>query len=106
MFGLNPDSAAGHLLAGQLMLKLEFRDEAGAEVKKQHWLLDPKQPQAYFLLGEAAIGRGQLEDAIADLKKEIEIDPNFSMAWYRLGDACARLQRWTRRSRICSAPCG
>ena len=93
LFGLNPDSAAGHLLAGQMMLKKEFRDEAVAEVKKA-LALDPKLPQAYFLLGEAAIGRGQLEDAITDLKKEIEIDPNFSMAWYRLGDACARLQRW------------
>jgi len=28
LFGLSPDSAAGHLLAGQMMLKKEFRDEA------------------------------------------------------------------------------
>jgi superkiller protein 3 len=93
LFGLNSDSAAGHLLAGQMMLKKEFRDEAVTEVKKA-LALDPKLPQAYFLLAEAAIGRGQLEEAISDLKKELEIDPNFSMAWYRLGDACARLQRW------------
>jgi len=93
LFNLKPESAAGHLLAGQMMLKKEYRDEAVIEVKKA-LALDAKLPQAYFLLAEAAIGRGQLEEAIADLKKELEIDPNFSMAWYRLGDACSRLQRW------------
>lgn len=93
LFGLNPASAAGHLLAGQMIYKKDFRDEAVAEVKKA-LALDPKLPQAYFLLAEADIGRGELEQAIADLTKELEIDPNFSMAWYRLGDVYSRQQRW------------
>ena len=93
LFGLNPESAAGHLLAGQMMLKKEYRDEAVAEVKKA-LALDAKLPQAYFLLAEAAIGRGELDEAITDLTKELEIDPNFSMAWYRLGDVYSRQQRW------------
>lgn len=95
LFGLNPASASGHLLAGQMMLKKEFRDEAVSEVKKA-LALDPKVPQAYFLLGEAAIGRGELEEAIGDLTKELEIDPNFSMAWYRLGDVYSRQQHWEK----------
>ena len=93
LFGLNPASAAGHLLAGQMMLKKEFRDEAVTEVKKA-LALDPKLPQAYFLLAEVAIVRGELEDAITDLTKELEIDPNFSMVWYRLGDVYSRQQHW------------
>jgi tetratricopeptide (TPR) repeat protein len=93
LFGLNPTSAAGHLLAGQMMLKKEYRDEAVAEVKKA-LALDPKVPQAHFLLAEAAIGRGELEEAITLLLKELEIDPNFSTAWYRLGDVYSRQQHW------------
>ena len=93
LFGLNPASAAGHLLAGQMMYKKEFREEAVAEVRKA-LALDPKLPQAYFLLAEAAIGHGELDEAITLLGKELEIDPNFSMAWYRLGDVYSRQQHW------------
>lgn len=93
LFDLNPASAAGHLLAGQMMYKREFRDEAVAEVRKA-LALDPKLPQAHFLLAEAAIARGELDEAITLLGQELEIDPNFSMAWYRLGDAYARQQHW------------
>jgi tetratricopeptide (TPR) repeat protein len=93
LFGLNPASAAGHLLAGQMMLKKEFRDEAVAEVKKA-LALEPKLPQANFLLAEVEIVRGQLEEAITLLTKELGIDPNFSMAWYRLGDVYSRQQHW------------
>jgi len=93
LFGLNPASAAGHLLAGQMMYKKEFRDEAVAEVRKA-LALDPRIPQAHFLLAEAAIGTGELDEAIRLLNQELEIDPNFSMAWYRLGDVYARQQHW------------
>ena len=105
LYGLNPASAAGHLLAGQMMLKKEFRDEAVTEVKKA-LALDPKLPQAYFLLGEAAIGRGELDEAITLLTKELEIDPNFSMAWSRSPRRLRRpasLTRWSgpeRRSPV------
>jgi tetratricopeptide (TPR) repeat protein len=95
LFELNAASAAGHLVAGQMMYKKNFRDEAAAEVRKA-LALDPKIPQAYFLLGEAAIGRGELDEAITLLGKELEIDPNFSMAWYRLGDVYSRQQHWAQ----------
>ncbi len=93
LFDLNPASAAGHLVAGQMMYKREFRDEATAEVRKA-LTLNPNLPQAHFLLAEAAIARGELDEAIRLLAKELEIDPNFSMAWYRLGDVYARQQHW------------
>ena len=95
LFGLNPESAGGHLLAGQMMYKKEFRDEAVAEVRRA-LALDPKLPEAYFLLAEAAIGHGELDEAIKLLGKELEINPNFSMAWYRLGDVYSRQQHWAQ----------
>src|SRR5438067_26528 len=65
LFGLKPDSAAGHLLAGQMMLKKEYADQAVVEVTRA-LALDPKLPEAHFLLGEVAISRGRLDDAISD----------------------------------------
>lgn len=93
LFGLHPDSAAAHLLAGQMMLKKEYEPEAVAEVNKA-LTLDPKLPEAHYLLGEVAIFRGRLEEGIAEMRAELTLDPNFSMAWYRLGDAYTRQENW------------
>ncbi len=93
LFNLKPDSAQGHLLAAQMMLKKEYAVQALQEVNKA-LALDSKLPQAHFLLGEMHIYRGQLADGIAEMKAEIAIDPNFSMAWYRLGDAYTRQEAW------------
>jgi tetratricopeptide (TPR) repeat protein len=93
LFGLKPDSAGAHLLAGQMMLKKEYETQAMTEVQ-QAIALDPKLPEAHFLLAEMEIYRGQLDAAIEDLQRELAINPNFSMAWYRLGDAYTRQEKW------------
>ena len=93
LFGVSPDSSAGHLLAGQMMLKKEYEDQALVEIN-QAIALDPKLPQAHFLLGEIAIHQGRLDDGIAALNQELALDPNFSMAWYRRGDAYTRQEKW------------
>ena len=93
LFGVAADSAAGHLVAGQMMLKKEYESEAVAEVQKA-LTLDAKLPEAHFLLGEVAIYRGRLEEGIAAMKAELALNPNFSMAWYRLGDAYTRQENW------------
>lgn len=93
LFGLSPDSAAGHLMAGEMMLKKEYEEQALLEINKAI-ALDPKLPQAHFLLGEIAIYQGRLDDGIAALNQELALDPNFSMAWYRRGDAYTRQEKW------------
>ena len=93
LFDLKPDSAAGHLLAGQMMLKKELVEPAVSEIHKA-LELDPKLSQAHYLLAEVDIAHGHFEEAIAELKQELVVDPNFSMAWYRLGDAYARMEQW------------
>lgn len=93
LFQLDPKSAQGHLLAGQMLIKKEFETEAEAELLKAA-ALQPSLPEANFLLGEIALYRGRVEDGINYLHKELALNPNFSMAWYRLGDAYSRQQAW------------
>jgi tetratricopeptide (TPR) repeat protein len=93
LFDLKPDSAQGHLLAAQMMLKREYYEHAMEEVQKS-LSLDSKLPEAHYLLGEMRIARGQLDEAIGDMRQELAINPNFSMAWYRLGDAYTRKEAW------------
>jgi tetratricopeptide (TPR) repeat protein len=93
LFGVPAESAAGHILAAELILKREYRDDALTQAKKA-LALEPKLAGGHFILGEIAVYHGQLDEAAAEMGKEIEINPNFSMAWYRLGEVLTRQERW------------
>jgi tetratricopeptide (TPR) repeat protein len=94
-FHVAPDSAAGHLVAAQMMVRAEMEDMAQAELtaalKK-----DPRLPQANLLLGQAALFRGRLDEAIALFQKELEASPGNAMAYYRMGDAYTRQLQWDK----------
>lgn len=92
LFGLKPESAAAHLVAGQMMLKQEYETQGIAEIKTA-LRLDPRIPEAHYLLGITAIFRGRFDEAAAALREEVAINPNFAMAWYRLGDVQARQEQ-------------
>jgi Flp pilus assembly protein TadD len=93
LFGLKPDSAAAHLLTAQLLLKKELNNE-GAEEAAKALTMDPKIPEAHYVLAEVEMFRGDAAASISDLKQELMVNPSFSMAWYRLGDAYTRVNDW------------
>jgi tetratricopeptide (TPR) repeat protein len=94
-FHVPTDSAAGHLVAAQMMVRAEMAEMAEAELtaalKK-----DPRLPQANLLLGQAALFRGRFDDAIALFEKELVTNPGNAMAYYRLGDAYTRQLEWDK----------
>ena len=93
LFTQDPASAAGHLMAAQMMLKKDYDDEANKQIEAA-LALEPKLPEAHFLLGEIQIFRGRLAEAIRSLQQELSLNPNFAQAWYRLGDAFTRQEDW------------
>ena len=93
LFGMKADSAAGHLVAAEMLVKKEFEKYAVTEARKAV-AMDPKLPGAHFLLGEIAIYSGQPQEGLAEMSAEIGINPTFSMAWYRRGDAYTRQENW------------
>lgn len=88
-YGFAPDSAPAYLLAARLLLRQE--NPAMAEsYARQALALRPSIPLAHLLLGEVDLARGQLPEAIAELKQERDMDPLNGQVYDRLGDAYVR----------------
>lgn len=93
LFKVSPSSAAAHLTTARMMMHQDVDVEAAKQARAA-LQIDARIPEAHFLLGEIAIAHAEIDEAIAELTKEIEINPGFAMAHYRLGDAYSRREMW------------
>jgi len=92
-FHVPPASAAAHVIAGQMMNRLELEDLAEAELKTA-LQKDPRLPEAHYLLGQIAIFRARLDEGLALMREELAINPAHAMALYRIGDIYSRQLKW------------
>ena len=93
LFKVAPESAAAHLIAAQMMTRLEM--DALAEPELARALeKDPRLPSANLLLGQIALFRGRIPEAITLTSRELTINPASAMAFSQLGDAYVRQAQW------------
>ena len=74
---------------GILALRQRNFDPAGERLDRAQKLA-PKNDEIYYLLGLVEAGRGRSADAITDLRKAVEINPNNLIATYRLAEEIER----------------
>jgi tetratricopeptide (TPR) repeat protein len=99
MFDVPAESAASYLFTARMLLRQDFAPIA-EEYARKAIALDPKLPLAHQLLGEFYIYQSQIEEAIAEFKKELEFNPGNATAYYKLADAYSRVQKFDDAERL------
>ena len=99
MFGVPPESAASYLFTARMLLRQDFGPVA-EEYAQKAAALDPKLPLVHFLLGELDLYHSKISEAIAEFQKELELNPGYAAAYYKLADAYSRVQRFDEAEKL------
>jgi tetratricopeptide (TPR) repeat protein len=91
--GLDVDRAEAFVAAGQLMARLDMHEMAEHALRAAV-ARNPSVMQAHYLLGQEALFRGRLEEAVTLTRRELTLNPLDAMALAQLGDALTRLNQW------------
>jgi tetratricopeptide (TPR) repeat protein len=99
MFDVPAESAASYLFTARMLLRQDFGPVA-EEYAHKAVALDPKLPLAHQLLGEVYLYHSEIEEAIAEFRKELEINPGNAAAYYKLADGYSRVQKFDEAERL------
>ncbi len=99
MFGVGPDSAASYLFTARMLLRQDLSAVAD-EYAQRAVTLDPKLPLGHQLLGEIDLFHSKFPEAIAEFQKELEINPGYAAAYYKLADAYSRVQKFDEAEKL------
>jgi tetratricopeptide (TPR) repeat protein len=99
MFDVPADSAASYLFTARMLLRQDFGTVA-EEYAHKAVSLDPKLPLAHQLLGELYLYESRIDEAIAEFRKELEINPGNAAAYYKLADGYSRVQKYDEAEKL------
>ncbi|MBA2392612.1 MAG: tetratricopeptide repeat protein [Ktedonobacteraceae bacterium] len=88
--------ATSHLLLAEMLLSVDRNDEAEAEFRQAISLSPSPEEEAALEagLGNLAMRREQLEEAIPHYERVIQLDPEYNGIWFNIGFAHRHLQHF------------
>ena len=93
---LGPGSASAHLWNAWRLALLETRHDLALIELEEAERLDPLDLQVKTQIGYVHRFRHDLDRAIAQFERVIELEPSFAFGHYALGDACTQRGQYTR----------
>jgi tetratricopeptide (TPR) repeat protein len=94
MLSTPPDGATAHLLLAQMLVRQGLEDQAIPELEKAA-ALDPRLPMVHFLRGEIHLAKSEPSRGLDEFQKELAVNPTSNLVYWRMGDALARLERYS-----------
>jgi tetratricopeptide (TPR) repeat protein len=91
-FGEDPNSAGAYLLLGTMLRHANLPELAAVQAQKA-LALSPNLPLAHFMVGEVALFKSDVDQAIAEFEAERRINPDYAPVYDRLGDVYLRAER-------------
>ena len=79
-----PDSAPAYLLEGRMLLRRQYLP-AAEKATRRALELKPDLPAAHLLLGQIALARNDLHEALSQFIMERDLNPMFGTVYDRLG---------------------
>jgi tetratricopeptide (TPR) repeat protein len=99
MFDVPTDSGASYLFTARMLIRQDL-GVAGEKYAQKAVALDPKLPLAHYLLGELYLSQSKIPEALAELQKELDVNPGYAGVYYKLADADMRLEKFEDAERL------
>lgn len=99
MFAVPDESAPSYLFTARMLLRQDFGPVA-EEYARKAVALDPKLPLAHFLLGEINLYHSNIPESIDEFQRELQLNPGYAPAYYKLADAYSRIQKFDDAERL------
>jgi tetratricopeptide (TPR) repeat protein len=99
MFDVPPDSGAGYLFTARILIRQDL-GVVGEQYAQKAVALDPKLPLVHYLLGELYLSQSRIPEAVAELQKELDVNPGYAGAYYKLADADMRMEKFEEAERL------
>jgi len=85
----DPNSAGAYLLLGTMLMHANLPELASQQAQKA-LELSPNFPLAHFMVGEVALYKSDIPNAVTEFEAERRINPDYAPVYDRLGDAYFR----------------
>jgi tetratricopeptide (TPR) repeat protein len=92
-YGLPAESGAAHLLLGNMLMNANLPELAASEARKA-LQSSPGLPLAHFMLGEVALYKSAIDEAVTEFEAERALNPDYSPVYDRLGDAYIHIGKY------------
>lgn len=88
----DPNSAGAYLLLGTMLMHANLPELASQQAQKA-LQLSPNFPLAHFMVGEVALYKSDIPQAVIEFEAERRINPDYAPVYDRLGDAYLRTDK-------------
>jgi tetratricopeptide (TPR) repeat protein len=92
-YGVPAESGSAYLLFGNMLMNANL-PELAAGASRKALRLSPGLALAHFMLGEVALFKSAVDDAITEFEAERALNPGYAPIYDRLGDAYTRVGKY------------